>query len=67
MMMIMTNSDERWAIDTRLLDAFVAVARTKSISKAADELSYVQSAVSQQLASLERVVGHGAVDPARSR
>jgi DNA-binding transcriptional LysR family regulator len=62
MLMIMTNGDERWAIDTRLLDAFVAVARTKSISKAAEELSYVQSAVSQQLASLERVVGHRLVD-----
>jgi DNA-binding transcriptional LysR family regulator len=62
MLMIMMNGDERWAIDTRLLDAFVAVARTKSISKAADELSYVQSAVSQQLASLERVVGHRLVD-----
>ena len=62
MLMFMLNDDERWPLDTRLLAAFSAVARTRSVSKAAEELNYVQSAVSQQLASLERVVGHRLVD-----
>lgn len=62
MMQIMSTSDQPWELDTRHLAALVAIARTKSVSKAAEQLNYVQSAVSQQLATLERIVGQRLVD-----
>jgi DNA-binding transcriptional LysR family regulator len=61
-MMFNVNTDELWSLDTRHLAAILAIARTRSISKAAEELGYGQSAVSQQLAALERVLGARLVD-----
>lgn len=61
-MSIMQESNEPWGLDTRHLAALAAIARTRSVSRAAHELGYGQSAVSQQLAALERIVGHRLVD-----
>ena len=45
------------AFDTKQLLALLAVVDTGTFSAAADELGYTQSAVSQQVAGLERAVG----------
>jgi DNA-binding transcriptional LysR family regulator len=47
-----------WAgLEMRHLLAMVAVVETGTFSKAAEQLGYTQSAVSQQVATLERIVG----------
>jgi molybdate transport repressor ModE-like protein len=53
----MRNSDGWGALEVRHVRAFAAVVDEGSFSRAASELGYTQSAVSQQIGALERIVG----------
>ena len=64
----MKNVFDLWpALDLRQLAAFDAVAQTGSFAQAAKRLGYTQPAVSHQLATLERLVGHRLIDRTSGR
>lgn len=59
----MINESDRWlSIDLRHLAALQAVAEERSFHRAAERLGYTQSAVSQQIAALERIVDTRLID-----
>jgi DNA-binding transcriptional LysR family regulator len=59
----MTSGFDLWPrLDLRQIAAFEAVREARSFGTAAERLGYTQAAVSHQVATLERIVGHRLFD-----
>jgi DNA-binding transcriptional LysR family regulator len=62
------NSWTTWSgVELRHLDALRAIAEEESFSRAAARLGYTQSAISQQIAALERAIEHQVLRRRRGR